>query len=333
MRAFKIFSPKPIEKHPLELVEIDQPVPQPYEVLIKVLTCGVCRTDLHLAEGDLKKAQYPLIPGHQVVGKIVDMGEQVQGFYLNQKVGIAWLGRTCSKCFYCQNGQENLCPNSKYTGLHLQGGFSEYLTAHAEYIYPLEEKMSDVQIAPLLCAGIIGYRAYLKSKLQKNQKLGLFGFGSSAHLMAQLALKQGCSFSVATRDLKHQKLALTRGAQEVTDGKKPFKDLVDSAIIFAPAGELVPIALQSLRPGGTLALAGIHMSEIPAMEYEPCLFHEKHLLSVEANTREDGKNFLKLALSLPIEPKVEVFPFEKANEVLERLKNDAIEGSAVLHIH
>ncbi len=330
MKAFQISTPAPIEQHPLQLIEIDTPIPKSNEVLIKVSACGVCRTDLHVIEGDLKEASYPIIPGHQVIGQIIQLGKKVKHLKQGQRVGLAWLGKTCGLCSYCKSEKENLCPYSQYTGFHLQGGYSEYISAHSEYIYPLDSSFTDEELAPLLCAGIIGYRSYLKSKIQRGEKLGLFGFGSSAHLMAKLALHQGCSFSVATRDQRHQKLALEMGATEVTDGKKPFKDLVHSCILFAPAGELVPIALQSLLPAGCCALAGIHMSEIPSMAYEPCLFHEKQLCSVEANTRANGHEFLKLALEIPIKPKIETFSFEQANEALERLKYDAIKGSAVL---
>lgn len=332
MKAIQIIQPKVIEENPLLLIEIEKPKPQKKELLIRVLVCGVCRTDLHIAEGDIKKGTYPIIPGHQVVGIVEELGEGCQRFKTGERVGIAWLAHTCQSCSFCRQNQENLCEKSLYTGYQKMGGYAEYLTAEEDYVYSLPESFSDEEAAPLLCAGIIGYRAYKRCEVKPGGKLGMIGFGSSAHITFQVAKFHGCEIHVATRDPKHQKLAHKMGAKTISSGEKPFEDLLDSIIIFAPAGELVPLALESLKPGGTCSLAGIYMSEIPKMDYEKHLFHEKNLRSVEANTRKDGQELLEIASKASIVPKIEIFPLEKAHEALLKLKNDAIEGSAVLKI-
>ena len=303
MKAMQILKPAPIETNPLILNEIEKPAPKNNELLIRVLVCGICRTDLHVAEGDIKKGTYPITPGHQVVGIVEELGKDCHQYKVGDRIGVAWLGHTCSNCKFCKNGQENLCAKSQYTGYHLQGGYAEYLVADESYVYSLPDDFSDEEIAPLLCAGIIGYRAYKKSRIQKNQKLGLIGFGSSAHITMQVALYNNCEVHVATRDEKHQRLAKEMGAKSVSDGQSPFQEKMDSVIVFAPAGELVPLALKSLTSGGTCALAGIYMSEIPSMVYEDCLFHEKNLCSVEANTRLDGKDLLEISQKAQIKPK------------------------------
>lgn len=332
MKAMQIDEPKPIEKNSLVLKEIEKPKAQKNELLIRVLVCGVCRTDLHIAEGDIKRGKYPITPGHQVVGVVEELGEACHRFKKGQRVGVAWLGHTCQSCSFCSLGQENLCEKSLYTGYQKMGGYAEYLTAEEEYVYSIPDLFSNEEAAPLLCAGIIGYRAYKRCEVKKGGKLGIIGFGSSAHLTFQIAQFHGCEIHVATRDSKHQNLAREMGAKTVSSGEKPFSELLDSIIVFAPAGELVPLALESLKPGGTCSLAGIYMSDIPKMAYEKHLFHEKNLRSVEANTRQDGKEFLEIASQASITAKIETFSLEKASEALMKLKKDAIEGSAVLKI-
>lgn len=332
MKAIQILKPGSLEEGHVKLVEIDRPIPKKNELLIRVHACGVCRTDLHIAEGDIKQGSYPCIPGHQVVGVVEEMGEGTTKFKKGDRVGVAWLAHTCNSCFYCQKQKENLCPESKYTGYQIPGGYAEFLSADENYVYPLNSPLSDEEIAPLLCAGIIGYRAFKRSNIQKKETLGLYGFGSSAHLIMQLAKSDECSVFVATRDPKHRELAKTMGADFVGGAYDDFPEKIDSAIIFAPAGEIVPIALKALKPGGTCALAGIHMSDIPKMTYEECLFHEKNLVSVEANTRDDGQEFLKRAFEIPIKPSIEIFSLQEAPAALKKLKEDAISGSAVLKI-
>jgi propanol-preferring alcohol dehydrogenase len=265
-----------------------------------------------------------------VVGIVDLVGGGVSRFKPGDRVGIAWLRKTCGKCEYCIGGRENLCEASKFTGYHEDGGFAEYAIVDEEFAYPIPDVFTDEEVAPLLCAGIIGYRALKRSKLQKGERLGIYGFGSSAHIVTQIALHWGCEVYVCSRGEKHRELARKMGATWVGDAKEKIPSLLDSAIIFAPAGELVPLALRSLKKGGTLALAGIYMSSIPSMDYRECLFYERAVLSVTSNTREDGKELLKEAAKIPIRPKVETFPLEKANEALRLLKQDRISGSGVL---
>lgn len=328
----QILKPAPIEEKPLKLVELPKPIPTNKQVLIKVSACGVCRTDLHVTEGDIKKGNYPIVPGHQIVGSIEELGNNCTRFKEGDRVGVAWLGTTCQTCPFCKRNQENLCSQSGYTGYQLPGGYAEYTVAHEEYIYPIPDLFTDEEATPLLCSGIIGYRAFKRSQIQKGQKLGIYGFGSSAHIIMQIASAWKCPVYVATRDEKHQNLAQKLGACYVGQGQEVLPEKMQSIIVFAPAGELVPLALKSLESGGTCALAGIHMSDIPQMRYEECLFHEKNLVSVEANTRLDGNELLKIAAEIPIKPTIQTYPLEKANEVLLKLKNDSIEGTAVLKL-
>lgn len=327
MKAYQIESP-----HQLKLIDISIPSIEKHQVLIKVSVVGVCRTDLHLLEGDLKQASYPLIPGHQVVGRVEKIGREVKNIKIGDRVGVAWLGSTCQNCEYCLSQRENLCSQSKYHGMDLPGGYAEYMAADARYIYKLPDNFSDQEAAPLLCAGIIGYRAYLKSQVKPKENIAFYGFGSSAHLLAQIAQHQNCRLFVGTREIKHQDLAKDLGAIQVHDGSQRFDEPIDSAIIFAPAGHLVPTASRALKKGGTLVLAGIHMTQTPEMDYESCLFHEKHLCSVEANTREDGYDFLKWAEKAQIKPRIHLFGFNQAQEALMALKEDKFDGSAVLQV-
>jgi propanol-preferring alcohol dehydrogenase len=327
MKAMVLHQIAPIETAPLKLEEVPIPESQVDEILVKVGACGVCRTDLHVIEGDLKREKLPIIPGHQVVGKVVKEGNK---FKKGDRIGIAWLRHTCQSCFYCEHGKENLCESSRYTGYHRDGGYAEYAVVPEEYAYHIPEGFSDAEATPLLCGGIVGYRAYKRADVPLGGKLGIYGFGSSAHIIFQIAKYQGCEVFVATRDPRHQAFAKEMGADWVGAGDSILPTPVDSIIIFAPAGNLVPIALRSLKPGGIVVNAGIHMSNIPQMSYEDCLFHEKQLRSVESNTRIDGQEFLALAEEIPIKPHITLFPLEKANEALLKVKQNAIQGTAVL---
>lgn len=319
-----------IEQSPLRLVEVPKPIPMAHELLVKVLACGGCRTDLHVIEGDLASGVLPIIPGHQVVGVIDDQGPGCHRFHLGQRVGIAWLGSTCGQCRECYSSRENLCQMSRYTGYQLPGGYAEYTTVLEDYAYAIPDGFSDAAATPLLCAGIVGYRALKRSALPKGGQLGIYGFGSSAHVVIQIARHLGCEVFVATRNKTHQEFAKQLGATWAGPADSLLPSPVDSVIVFAPVGMLVPLALQSLRPGGTVSLAGIHMSDIPSLPYDSCLFHEKNLVSVEANTRVDGQEFLALAAQIPIRPQVTVYPLSDANRMLQDMKANAIQGTAVL---
>lgn len=330
MKAMVLRDRRPVESSPLTLEEVPDPRPGSHELLVKVRACGICRTDLHVIEGELPTMRSPLIPGHQIVGVVEQLGHEASHFQPGDRVGIAWLRWTCGMCDFCRGGRENLCQNSQFTGYHADGGFAEYALIHEDFAYPLPEVFTDQQVTPLLCAGIIGYRALRRSQLQPGQKLGIYGFGSSAHIVIQIAQHRGCPVYVCTRGEKHRQLARRMGAKWVGKAAQPMPERVDSAIVFAPAGELVPVALRSLRKGGTLSLAGIYMTPVPAMDYEECLFYERNVHSVTANTREDGCDLLREAAEIPIRPKTQPFPLEDANRALQLLKADRIEGTGVL---
>lgn len=332
MKAMVLHARAPIETRPLRLEDVPQPRPQANELLVKVHVCAVCRTDLHVVEGDLTGGTLPIIPGHQVVGTVAELGPECRRFRLGDRVGVAWLRHTCGVCDDCRRGNENLCKQSLYTGYDRNGGYAEYCVVPEDYAYNIPKGFNDIEASPLLCAGIVGFRSYKRSVLPRGGKLGIYGFGSSAHIIFQIAKYQEAEVYVATRDERHQALAKQFGAVWTGPGDAILPTPVDSVIVFAPAGELVPLALRSLRPGGTVAIAGIHMSDIPSMNYEECLFHEHNLVSVESNTREDGREFLKLAEEIPIHPHTSVYPLEAANDVLLRLKQNAIQGTAVLSI-
>lgn len=332
MRAVIFDRPALIESGPLRLVERPEPEPGPREILVSVSACGICRTDLHVVEGDLPPVRSPLVPGHQIVGTVDRLGEGASRFHLGERVGIAWLRRTCGTCAPCRAKSENLCAGSRYTGYHEDGGFADLAVVHEEYAYRIPEPFSDAEATPLLCAGIIGYRALRRSEVEPGGRLGLFGFGSSAHITIQVARSRGCEVYVSTRGESHRRLARELGAVWAGEASERPPVPLDGAILFAPAGELVPPALRSLRKGGTLAIAGIHLSDIPAMGYEEHLFHEKRLTSVEANTRADGEDLLREAAAIPIRPKTRAFALEQAGEALIALKRDGIDGSGVLVI-
>lgn len=331
MRACVLDAPTPIESNPLQLREVPRPEPDADQVLVRVHACGVCRTDLHVVEGELEPRKMPVIPGHQVVGVVEAVGSRVTRVQPGARVGIAWLQRTDRICEYCRAGKENLCEHATFTGYTVDGGYAEYLVASEQFVYGLPEGFSDVQAAPLLCAGIIGFRSLRLSGIQPGGRLGLYGFGAAAHVAIQVAHHWNVEVYVATRDERHRRLALDLGSRWVggTLDKPPVE--LDAAIIFAPAGDIVPAALRSLKKGATLALAGIHMSAIPPLDYS-LLYHERVVRSVANNTRQDGEDFLHLAAEIPIHTSVELFPLEAANRALNALKNDAIRGAAVLEV-
>ena len=330
MKAMVVATPAPIEQKPLELVELPIPHPGPGEILVRITACGVCRTDLHVVEGDLPPVRPRVVPGHQVVGRVEACGSGATRFRLGQRVGIAWLRQTCGTCTYCASGRENLCPEARFTGYHADGGYAEFAVVPERFAYPIPEPISDAEATPLLCAGIIGYRALRRAEVKPGCRLGLYGFGSSAHIAIQVARHWRCEVYVMTRDEKHRELARQLGAVWVGSASEKPPVPLDSAILFAPAGELVPPALEALDRGGTLAIAGIYLTDVPTLNYERHLFYEKNLRSVTANTRSDGEELLAIAAEIPIQPHTEVFPLEDANEVLRRLKVDGLQGTGVL---
>ena len=319
-----------IAARPLALQDRPDPSPGPSEVLVRVLACGVCRTDLHVVEGDLPPRKLPIVPGHQVAGRVEVLGAGASRFRMGDRVGIAWLRATCGRCAYCDSGRENLCDGSRYTGWDADGGYAEFAIVHEAFAYAIPDAFSDAEAAPLLCAGIIGYRALRRARIAPGARLGLYGFGSSAHIVAQLARHRGCDVYVATRDASHRRLAEELGAAWTGDTGDPPPVALDAAIVFAPAGDVVPPALRALDKGGTVVLAGIHMSDLPSMPYDACLFHEKSLTSVESNTRSDGDELMREAASIPLRPRTTTFPLSQANEALLALSRDEVRGTAVL---
>ncbi|WP_405927603.1 zinc-binding alcohol dehydrogenase family protein [Streptomyces sp. NBC_00035] len=330
MHAWEAVRPGPIEQGPLRFVEKPVPVPRAGELLVHVRACGVCRTDLHVAEGDLSVHRPGVTPGHEVVGVVAALGEDVRAYALGDRVGVAWLRGTDCTCRYCVRGAENLCPASEYTGWDADGGYAEYTTVPADFAYRLPGDLDDVALAPLLCAGIIGYRALLRAALPPGGRLGLYGFGGSAHLCAQLALAQGATVHVLTRDPAARRLALALGAASARGAYEEPPEPLDSAILFAPVGDLVPVALRALDRGGVLSVAGIHLSDTPPLHYERELFYEKELRSVTSNTREDGRAFLALAARHGVRATTHTYPLSRAQEALQDLKAGRFDGAAVL---
>jgi propanol-preferring alcohol dehydrogenase len=322
--------PAAIGTRPLAAATVPAPEPGPGEIRVRVRACAICRTDLHVIEGELPPRRLPVVPGHQVVGTVDALGPGAGRFRRGERVGIAWLRATCGACAACRAGAENLCEASRYTGWDADGGYAEQAVVAEAFAYPIPDPFGDAEAAPLLCAGIIGYRALARSEVPPGGRLGLYGFGSSAHVVIQLARHRGCEVFVATRSAGHRALARRLGAAWTGDTAEPMPAPLDGAIVFAPAGEIVPVALRAIRRGGTVALAGIHMTPIPALEYAPHLFHEKRLTSVEANTRADGEALLREAAAVPIRPAVTLFPLAEANEALARLAADRIDGTGVL---
>jgi propanol-preferring alcohol dehydrogenase len=317
---------------PVRLVDREVPEPGAGELLIRVIRCGVCRTDLHLAEGDLPPKRPDVTPGHEVVGEVVAVGAGLTRFTAGDRVGVAWLAGTDGSCRFCRRGRENLCPHSAYTGWDLDGGYAEYLVAADAYVHPLPGGFSDAELAPLLCAGIIGYRALRRAELPPGGTLGIYGFGGSAHLAAQVAIAQGARVHVFTRAAAARDLALELGASSAQDSFDPAPQPLDSAIIFAPVGDVVPPALRNLDRGGTLAIAGIYLTDIPALNYDRELFQERTLRSVTSNTRGDAEEFLRLAERLKLKVSVTPYPLAAADQALADLAADRITGAAVLEV-
>jgi len=332
MKAMILKGFAPIDQNPLELVDLLIPEPDSEEILLRVKVCGVCHTDLHTLEGELPEVKLPIIPGHQVVGVVEKLGKNTTRFKEGDRLGVAWLYSACGKCAFCQRENENLCETARFTGYHVYGGYAEYIVVPEKFAYPIPEIFSNEEAAPLLCAGIIGYRALRLSKIKPGQRLGLYGFGASAHVAIQVAVHWGCKVYVFTRSEEHRNLARKLGAVWTGTSKDKPPTKMDSSIIFAPAGELVLDALRVLDKGGTLALAGIYMTPIPEMDYVKYLYHERTLRSVANATRQDGEELLRIAADIPIRTTTQVYPLEEANKTLQLLKEGKISGAAVLKI-
>jgi alcohol dehydrogenase, propanol-preferring len=332
MQAMVLKDAADVSKAPLNLKDVPEPVPGPSEVRIRVTVCGVCRTDLHIIEGELPAAKRPIIPGHEVVGIIDRVGRYVQTIKEGDRAGIAWLQKVCGRCEFCTTGRENLCLQARFTGYHVDGGYAAYAIVPENFAYPIPKIFSDEEVAPLLCAGIIGYRALRLSGVKPGQRLGMYGFGASAHITIQVARHWGCPVFVCSLREEHRALARELGAVWVGGADESPPEKLHGAIIFAPAGELVPPALRALERGGTVAIAGIHMTPIPALDYDRELFGERAIRSVTANTRQDGLDLLREAAAIPIRPRTERFRLQDANAALQKLKAGAIKGAAVLQV-
>lgn len=324
--------PAPIETGPLRLEERPAPSPAEDEVVLRVEACGVCRTDLHVVEGDLAPRTASVVPGHEVVGRVVECGARARRFREGDRVGVPWLHRACGRCRYCARGDENLCAEPRFTGWDADGGYAELVRAPEDFVYSLPDARPARELAPLLCAGIIGYRAWSRSAVRPGGRLGLFGFGGSAHIVIQIARHFGCAVFVFSRESRHQALAAELGAAWVGGSFDAPPAKLDGAILFAPAGEIVPAALETLDRGATLAVAGIHLSDVPPLDYQRHLFQERTLCSVTANTRADGEALLRLATEIPLTTHTVPYPLEAANEALADLKHDRIRGAAVLEV-
>jgi len=335
VKASVLRAPSPVETNPLVFEDYPAPLPREGQVLVRVSYCGVCRTDLHLIEGELVPQKSPVIPGHQVVGVIEKLGSgPTPGstkFPIGARVGIAWLHRTDGTCAFCRRGAENLCDHPTFTGYTVDGGYAEYIMAPQDFIYAISDQFPDEQAAPLLCAGIIGFRCLRLSGIKPGGKLGFYGFGAAAHVAIQVARHWNIEVYASTRNARHQKLAMELGAKWAGDTFAEPPVRLDAAIVFAPAGEIVPAALKALRKGGVLVLGGIHMSPIPSFSYD-LLYQERVIRSVANNTRQDGEDFLRVAAQIPIRTHTQLYPLREANRALNALKNDAIEGAAVLKV-
>lgn len=332
MKAMVLGSPRPVAENPLEVRDI--PVPQlgPEDILVRVRCCGVCHTDLHEVEGELTEVKWPLVPGHEVVGVVERAGERAGRFETGQRVGAAWLRSACGTCRFCLSGRENLCETARFNGYHADGGYAEYMVLPEKFAYAIPEAFSDEEAAPLLCAGIIGYRSLRLSDIKPGETLGLYGFGASAHIAVQIARFWGCRVFVFTRSEAHRALALELGAEWAGSAKDEPPAKLDSAVIFAPVGALYLDALRVLDRGGTVASAGIHMSPIPEIDYDGLLYHERKMMSVANATRQDGEDLLRIAAEIPVRTTVQTFRLNAANDVLRQLKAGRINGAAVLKI-
>ncbi len=330
MEAWVVDKPGPIGTGPLRLVSKPVPQPGPGQVRIRIAVCGVCRTDLHLSEGDLAPRHRHVVPGHEIVGRVDALGSGARRFREGDRVGVPWLARTCGSCRFCASRRENLCTSPTFTGWDVDGGYAEHVVADEDYAYLLPEAFADEQAAPLLCAGIIGYRALRQAQLPKGGRLGIYGFGASAHLTAQVALYEGATVHVLTRAPEARKLALHLGAASAGDAADAPPEPLDAAILFAPVGTLVLPMLEALDRGGTAAIAGIHLSDVPQLNYQRHLFQERTLRSVTANTRRDGEEFLKIAAEIPIKVTTTPYALENAADALRDLAADRVNGAAVL---
>ena len=331
MKAQVLKKPGPVESGPLESADLPVPQPGPGEILIRVSVCGACHTDLHIAEGELEQKKSPLVPGHQIVGVVDSLGHRVSRLAAGDRVGVTWLYSACGECVFCRNGQENLCDNALFTGYDRDGGFAEYVVIPADYAHLIPDGFPDLQAAPLLCAGVIGYRSLRLSEIRPGQRLGLYGFGASAHIAIQVARHWDCKVYVFTRSRQHREHALELGAEWAGAAEDTPPENMDSSIIFAPAGKLIPEAMRALRKGGTLAINAVYMSPVPEMKYE-LIYHERTIRSVANCARRDAAELLALAAEIPIHTDVEVYPLAEANQVLRRMKESRIRGAAVLEV-
>jgi propanol-preferring alcohol dehydrogenase len=330
MQAMVLTHAAPVESSPLARVDLPMPEPAGNEIRVRVRACGICRTDLHVVEGELPPHRERIVPGHQVAGVVDAVGPGATRFRVGDRVGIAWLRFTCGTCRYCARGDENLCRGARFTGYDDDGGYAEYAVVRDDFAYALPEGLDFATATPLLCAGIIGYRALRRAEIRPGCRVGLYGFGSSAHIAIQVARHLGCTVYVMTRNEQHQALARHLGAAWAGGADEQPPETLDSAVLFAPVGSLVPTALAALDKGGTLAVAGIYLSQIPPLDYDKHLFQEKNLRSVTANTRRDGEELLSLAAEIPLRPQTTAFELTEANRALQELKTGGIRGSGVL---
>ncbi len=333
MKVMQLDKPGPAASQPLRVTERDIPDPGTGQVLLRVLTCGVCHTDLHIVEGEIPLPKLPIVPGHEIVGEVVRLGPGAEGLHPGERVGVAWIGDTCGHCLFCLSGRENLCPDIRFTGLHHAGGYAQYAVAQASFCYPIPGRYDNVSAAPLLCAGIIGWRAIRRAGIQPGERVGLLGFGASAHITLQVLRAWGCEVGVITRSAEHRELALTLGAAWALPYTQAPPHLLERAIIFTPAGETVLAALERLQPGGVLAIASVHLSEIPPLDHDRLLLGEREIRSVTASTRHDARTFLALADQIPLRLDTETFQLEEAGLALLRLKEGRLrQAAAVLRI-
>ncbi|MFQ5882682.1 MAG: zinc-dependent alcohol dehydrogenase family protein [Candidatus Methylomirabilales bacterium] len=331
MKAMLLDQPAPVTTGPLREGDVGVPQPEAGQVRLRVTHCGVCRTDLHIVEGELPPKKLPIIPGHQIVGSVESVGPMVRRFHPGNRLGVAWLHWTCRRCHYCQAGRENLCEEAYFTGYQVDGGYAQYVLVDEEFAYRIPDTFTDLEAAPLLCAGIIGFRSLRLSEIKPGERLGLYGFGASAHIVIQVARHWGCEVYVFTRGETHQRLARDLGATWTGRAEESPPHPLDGAILFAPVGTLVPEALRTLRKGSTLAINAIHLSPIPEMDYAR-LYHERTIRSVTNFTRQDAEDLLQIAAEVPVRTEVEVFPLEEANRALGLLKAARLRGAAVLEI-
>ncbi len=332
MKAWEVTSPGPLTGEPLRYVERDAPEPRSRQILVRISSCGVCRTDLHVVEGDLPMRKKHVIPGHEVVGVVERTGSEASRFAIGKRVGIPWLRSTCGICRFCTRDDENLCIQPRFTGYDEDGGYAELAVAHEDFAHEVPDVFDDIHAAPLLCAGIIGYRALKRAHLSRGGRLGIYGFGGSAHIAAQVALYQGATVHVMTRAEEARELARDLGVASVQGAYDSPPEPLDASILFAPVGDLVPVAMEGLDAGGRLSIAGIHLSDIPGLDYQRHLFREREIASVTANTRKDAREFLDLAARIPVEVTVRPYALDQANLALRDLAGGRIAGAAVLEV-